>query len=73
MDIVVNDNPIKFNEGWTARRVLQEAGFSEGHHLALVQDDDTLMHIDDSEVIKLSPDDKYVAVPPASKGMANYT
>jgi len=68
MQIPVNGNPDEFRDGMTAMKVLQAAGFSEGHHLALEMPDGTLMHIDDNEVVKPSSGDKFIAVPAAKKG-----
>lgn len=70
MTLVVNGNSVSARDGATAREVLQTAGFSSEHHLALEMPDGTLMHLDDNEVIKSSPGDKYVAVPAAKKGPA---
>ena len=68
MQISVNGNPVEFRDGMTALQVLQTAGLSEGHHLALESSDGTLMHIEDNEVLKPSPGDKFIAVPAAKKG-----
>ena len=68
MQVTVNGNPVEFREGMTAQQVLQAAGFGGEHHLALEMQDGTLMHIDDNEVVKPSPGDKFMAVPAAKKG-----
>lgn len=69
MQISVNENIIEFRDGMTARQVLQAAGFSESHYLAVELGDGTLYHLEDSEVIKPSKGDKFIAVPAAKKGI----
>ena len=68
MQITINNNPVEVREGMTARQILQAAGFAEEHHLALEMPDGTLMHLEDNDVVKPSPGDKFMAVPPAKKG-----
>jgi hypothetical protein len=68
MEVTINNNPIDIPEGMTARQIINAAGFTEGHHLALEMPDGTLMHLDDNEVVKPSRGDRFMAVPHAKKG-----
>lgn len=70
MQITLNGNTHTVQDGATALQILAQAGFPAGHHLGVELPDGSLMHIGDNEVVKPSPDDRFRAVPSATKGRA---